>query len=110
TSGARLACTDSQCRLTLPTSGPRRQAARVRSCQTLGAMRALRESLRNTPRAVVAFSVLHLLIGIFFLCALIFMRCVDEPAPPGTYRLDGCSASYDQWREGHVLQLLVPIV
>ena len=72
-------------------------------------MRTFRESLRNAPRSVVAFSVVHVMIGLFFLWALISMHCVEEPVPPGTYRYDGCSASYDPWMEGHVPQLLVPI-
>jgi hypothetical protein len=72
-------------------------------------MRTFRDSLRKVPRTVVAFSALHVLIGLYFLWALISMRCVDEPAPPGTYLLDGCSASYDPWMEGHAPQLLVPI-
>jgi hypothetical protein len=72
-------------------------------------MRSIRESLRKVPRSVVAFSALHVLIGLYFLSALISMRCVDEPSPPGVYLLDGCSASYDPWMEGHAPQLLVPI-
>lgn len=73
-------------------------------------MQTLRESLRKAPRSVVAFSALHVLIGLYFLWALISMRCVDEPTPPGTYLMDGCSASYDPWMEGHAPQLLVPIL
>src|SRR5688572_3514223 len=72
-------------------------------------MRAIRESLRRVPGTVVAFSALHVLIGLYFLWALISMRCVDGPTPPGTYLIDGCSASYDPWLEGHAPQLLVPI-
>jgi hypothetical protein len=73
-------------------------------------MRSFRDSLRNAPGTIVAFSALHVLIGLYFLCALISMHCVDEPVPPGTYLMDGCSASYDPWMEGHVPQLLVPII
>jgi hypothetical protein len=73
-------------------------------------MKAFRGSLRKAPRTVVAFSALHVLIGLFFLWALISMHCVDEPVPPGEYRFDGCSLSYDPWLEGHAPQLLVPIV
>ena len=72
-------------------------------------MRTFREFLRKVPRSVVAFSALHVLIGIYFLWALIAMHCVDEPAPPGMHHYDGCSASYDPWIEGHAPQLLVPI-
>jgi hypothetical protein len=72
-------------------------------------MRAFRDSLRKVPRSVVVFSAVHVLIGLFFLWVLISMHCVDEPVPPGMYRLDGCSASYDPWTEGHAPQLLVPI-
>jgi hypothetical protein len=72
-------------------------------------MRTLRDSLRKKPRTVVAFSALHILIGIYFLWALIAMNCVDEPVPPGMYRYDDCSLSYDPWLEGHPPQLLVPI-
>jgi hypothetical protein len=72
-------------------------------------MRAFRLSLRKVPRSVVAFSALHVLIGLFFLWVLISMHCVDAPVPPGMHRLDGCSASYDPWMEGHAPQLLVPI-
>src|SRR5688572_19891551 len=72
-------------------------------------MRRFRESLREVPRSVVAFSALHVLIGLCFLWVLISMRCVDEPTPPGMYLLDGYSASYDPWMEGHAAQLLVPI-
>jgi hypothetical protein len=73
-------------------------------------MRTLRESLRKVPRTVLAFSALHVLIGLCFLWALIAMRCVDESAPPGAYLIDGCSASYDPWLEGHALHLLVPVL
>lgn len=72
-------------------------------------MRTFRDSLRKVPRTVVAFSALHVLIGVYFLWALVSMHCVDEPLPPGMYRFDGCSASYDPWLEGHAPQLLVPI-
>jgi hypothetical protein len=72
-------------------------------------MRTFRDSLRKVPRTVVAFSALHVLIGLYFLWAPIFMHCVDEPAPPGMYFFDGCSSSYDPWMEGHAPQLLVPI-
>jgi hypothetical protein len=72
-------------------------------------MRAFRDSLRKVPRTVVAFSALHVLIGLFFLWVLISMHCVDEPIPPGENRYDGCSLSYDPWLEGHAPQLLVPI-
>jgi hypothetical protein len=73
-------------------------------------MRAFRDSLRKVPRTVVAVSALHVLIGLFFLWALISMHCVEEPVPPSEYRLDGCSLTYDPWLEGHAIQLLVPIV
>ena len=73
-------------------------------------MRTLRDSLRNVPGILVAFSALHVLIGVCFLLILFSMRCVDAPVPPGTYLLDGCSASYDPWLEGHVPQLLAPIL
>jgi hypothetical protein len=72
-------------------------------------VRTFREAFRKVPRTIVAFSALHVLIGLYWLGALISMRCVEEPVPPGTYFFDGCSASYDPWMEGHLPQLLVPI-
>jgi hypothetical protein len=72
-------------------------------------MRTLRESLRKVPRSIVAFSAVHVLIGLVCLWALISMHCVDEPVPPGMYRLDGCSLTYDPWLEGHAPQILAPI-
>jgi hypothetical protein len=73
-------------------------------------MRTFRASLRKAPRSVVVFSALHVLIGLYFIWALISMRCVDEPTPPGTYLLDGCSAFYDPWKEGHFPQLIAPVL
>jgi hypothetical protein len=73
-------------------------------------MPALRDFLRRAPRTVVVFSTLHVLIGLCFLWGLISMHCVDQPAPPGTYLIDGCSASYDPWRVGHALYLFVLVL
>jgi hypothetical protein len=72
-------------------------------------MPTFRESLRRVPRTIVAFSALHVLIGLFLLWALISMHCVEEAVPPGMYRLDGCSLFYDPWLDGHAQQLLAPI-
>jgi hypothetical protein len=72
-------------------------------------MRTFRESLRKAPRSIVAFSAVHVLLGLVYLWALISMHCVDEPVPPGMYLLDGCSLTYDPWLEGHAPQILVPI-
>jgi hypothetical protein len=73
-------------------------------------MQSLLPALRKTPMAILAFCALHLLVGIYLLCALFAMRCVDDPCPPGAACFDGCSLFYDPWREGHAAYLLVPII
>jgi hypothetical protein len=66
--------------------------------------------VRAVPRALLAFCALHALVGLYFLLALFAMRCVDLPCPPDYACYDGCSVSYDPWREGHAPHLLVPVL
>jgi hypothetical protein len=73
-------------------------------------MQSLLPALRKTPKAMLIFCALHLLVGIYLLWALFAMRCIDDPCPPGSTCLDGCSLFYDPWREGHAAYLLVPIL
>ena len=73
-------------------------------------MQSLLPTLRNTPKAMLVFCALHLLASLYLLWALFAMRCVDDPCPPGSACMDGCSLFYDPWREGHAVYLLVPIL
>lgn len=41
---------------------------------------------------------------------LIAMRCIDEPPPPGTYLIDGCTSHPDPWREGSAPYFLAIII
>ncbi len=65
---------------------------------------------RSIPLSIRAFSLVHVLLGLLFLLTLIGSRCVDEPPPPGTYPLDGCTAHSDPWRDGSAPYFMAIII
>lgn len=65
---------------------------------------------RGIPLSILAFSALHVLLGLWFLLGLFFSRCVDEPPPPDAYLIDGCSASLDLWQTGSAPYFLAIVI
>jgi phosphate/sulfate permease len=70
-------------------------------------MRSVATSLRMVPRTVLAFSALHVLVGLYLGWDLFARRCAGDP-PLGVY--DGCALTNDPWREGHAMLLLASVL